>query len=194
MLLALIAGSALGTMPLPQFTARAIDVSQANVLVAMTAPAVAWADLTIDATGRLIACTVPVPSGSTLLDHVACARATKMARFAPARDEAGQPVAARVRQGFAVNRPLPAPDVDFALVVDRAPPGAVADLRVVADPSGKVETCAVDASSGSVQLDKVACAAVIGVVRSAVRDAAGTPIRAMSRVSVGFSTSAVSPK
>lgn len=194
MLLALIAGSALGSMPLPQYLPRAIDVSQASVLASTTAPAWTWADLTVDATGRLVGCSVASSSGTKLLDHIACERANRIARFAPARDEDGQPVAAVVRQGFAVNRALPAPEVDFALAVDRAPAGAVADLRVVVDPAGKVLTCAVEVSSGMAQLDAVACRSVIGLVRPVVREASGTPIRAMSRLSVGFSTGAVTPR
>jgi TonB family protein len=194
MLLALVAGSALGSMPLPQFAARTMDVSQASVLAATTAPMVTWADLFVDLSGRVDRCTIVVSSGSSLADRTACERAERMARFAPARDESGRPVAALVRQGFAVNRALPAADVDFALVVDRAPPGAVADLRIVADAAGKVETCAIETSSSSAPLDRAGCAAVTGVARPVVLDAAGAPVRAMSRVSVGFSTRAVSPK
>lgn len=51
-----------------------------------------------------------------------------------------------------------------------------------------------DRSSGSAALDQAGCTAVTGLVRPVVRDASGTPIRAISRVSVGFATSAVSPK
>lgn len=194
MLLALFAGSMMGAMPMAQFAPRMLDVSQASVLAATTAPMVTWADLFVDTAGRVDRCTIAVSSGSSLVDRVACDRAMRFARFAPARDEDGQPVAALVRQGFAVNRAMPPPEVDFALTVDRAPPGAVADLRVVADPAGKVLTCAVDGSSGVAQLDHIACQAVSGLVRPVVRDVSGAPVRAVARLSVGFATGAVSPK
>lgn len=194
MLLLVIAGAALGTMPVPQFAAKSMDVAYASVLADINAPMVTWADLTVDPSGQLVRCAVPAPSKSRLFDRVACDRATRFARFAPARDEAGQPVAALVRRGFAINGAVAVPDVDFGLAVDRAAPGTVADLRVVADAGGKVETCAVDRPSGSAALDRLACTALTGLVRPVVRDAAGTPVRAMSRVSVGFSTGAVSPK
>lgn len=194
MLLALLAGSALGTMPQPQFAPHVLDITQASVLADTTAPVVTWADLLVGLSGRVDVCTIAVSSGSSRVDETACARAARMARYTPARDEAGQPIAALLHQGFALNRSLPPPDLDFGLTVDRAPPGAVADLRVVADATGKVDTCAVDRSSGSAALDRAGCAAVIGVVRPVVRDASGVPVRAMARVSVGFATSAVSPK
>ncbi len=194
MLLALVAGSALGMMPEPRFAPRALDISQASVMADTIAPMLAWTDLFVDASGRVTGCRIVESSGSSRVDHAACDRALRMARFAPARDEAGQPVAALVHQGFAVNRPLPAPGVDFALAVDRAAPGAVADLRVVADPTGKVETCTVERSSGSAALDRAGCTALTGAVRPVVRDAGGTAVRAMALFSVGFATGTVSPK
>ena len=194
MLIALIAGSMMGTMPVAQFAPRMLDVSQASVLAATTAPMVTWADLFVDTAGRVGRCTTAVSSGSSLVDRVACDRAMRFARFVPARDEDGQPVAALVRQGFAVNRAMPPPEVDFALTVDRAPPGAVADLRVVADPAGKVLTCAIDRSSGVAALDTLACDAVFGVVRTVVRDASGVPVRGMSRASVGFVSGAIATR
>ncbi|QYE34944.1 MULTISPECIES: energy transducer TonB [Sphingosinicellaceae] len=192
--LTMIVGALLGAMPVPQFTPKMLDVSQASVLAATTAPMVTWVDMFIDTSGRVSRCTVAVSSGSSLVDKVACERAGRVARFTPARDEAGQLIAARVRQSFAVNRALPVSDVDFAMTVDRAPPGAVTDLRIVADPTGKVQTCAVAASSGVLQLDRLACGAVSDLVRPVVRDASGSPVRAVSLLSVGFATGPVTVK
>lgn len=186
MLLTLIAAAGLGAMPVPLFAPRAMDVSGASVLAAVTGPAWTRAELSVDATGNPTACDVVASSGSGLLDRVGCARAMKVARFAPARNEAGLPVAARVRQGFAVNALLPDDRaIDFAVAVDRRLPGAVpvADLRVVTDGGGKIVSCAVAASSGMRALDAVACRQVIGVVRTAVRQGPGPT---MSLVSVGF--------
>ncbi len=194
MLLIMIAGAMLGAMPVPQFAARTLDVSQASVLAATTAPMVTWADLFVDTSGHVDRCAIVVASGSALLDKVACERAGRFAHFSPARDEDGRPVAARIRQGFSVNRPVPAADIDFAMTVDHAPPHAVTDLRVVADQTGKVQTCAVDASSGVSQLDRLACGAVSDLVRPVVRDGSGSPVRAVSLLSVGFATGVVSPK
>jgi hypothetical protein len=199
MLLALLAGSALGSMPLPLYGARSMDVSGVPVLASLPGPAWIWADVTLDTAGKPVACTVASSSGSALLDRVACARATRAGRFAPARDEAGQPVAAVVRQAFAVNTPLPPEAVDFALPVKRARGAAaggvaVTDVRVVADPAGKVLTCAIDRSSGVAALDTLACDAVFGVVRTVVRDASGVPVRGMSRASVGFVSGAIATR
>lgn len=50
--------------------------------------------LRIDAAGRIAQCTVTQPSGSAALDQATCRLYQRRARFDPARDEAGNPVAA----------------------------------------------------------------------------------------------------
>jgi hypothetical protein len=52
MLLALLAGSALGSMPLPLYSARSMDVSGVPVLASLPGPAWIWADVTLDTAGQ----------------------------------------------------------------------------------------------------------------------------------------------
>lgn len=51
-------------------------------------------DVTIDANGRVSNCTVTASSGSDLLDQTTCKLYVRRARFTPALDEGGRPIAA----------------------------------------------------------------------------------------------------
>ncbi|MGI4876626.1 MAG: energy transducer TonB, partial [Janthinobacterium lividum] len=181
MILALIAASALGTMPVPLYTARAMDVSTSTSLDSIPGPEWVWVDVVVDAGGVPSRCDVASSSGSRRLDRVACERAMKTGHYEPARDEDGRPVAARIRQVFAVNSSLPEDrTIDFALSVSGPMASSdprVVDLRVVTDSAGKVASCAVTVSSHVPQLDRLACNAVSNATLAPVHDAGGTPIR-----------------
>ncbi len=56
--------------------------------------------MSIDAAGNLAECQVAQSSGNADLDAVTCALLRKRAKFAPARDASGQPVASKVAQNF----------------------------------------------------------------------------------------------
>jgi protein TonB len=53
-------------------------------------------ELDVAATGRITACRVAVSSGAAILDAATCRLLSSRARFAPARDGAGQAVAGTV--------------------------------------------------------------------------------------------------
>jgi periplasmic protein TonB len=53
--------------------------------------------VSLDAGGRVRACEVTASSGQALLDRATCGLYAKRARYAPALDEAGNPIGATVR-------------------------------------------------------------------------------------------------
>ena len=190
MLFALIAAAALGTMPVQidrQFwfnTARLPSTRRAY-----------WARtaLTVAADGLAVACTVTASSGERKLDVMVCAMPLHSARFQPARDPDGNPVAAIVEQEFAVNMAAPArpPErhVDYAVPIDRLPAQAnnpFVTLRIVIEPSGHIARCVVSGSSGNVALDALACPAIATVDVQPVRTAAGEAARAMRDLTIAF--------
>ena len=138
--------------------------------------------------------------GNRALDRVACDMLIRRARFTPARDPAGLPVAAVVRQDFTVNAPEgarragepaeTARRVDFALPVARLPqPGAVlvADLLLMTDAAGHVTACDVAATTGLAGLDRAACREMLTTSFAPARDHGGQAMPALRAVSVGFS-------
>jgi periplasmic protein TonB len=54
--------------------------------------------LTIDPSGRVVGCTIVHSSGSAVLDEATCKIMTRRARYTPAMDSNGQPVAGTITQ------------------------------------------------------------------------------------------------
>jgi len=195
---------ALATMPQPIGATLPGDLGAFSVLYSETRPARTRLDLTVDVSGQPVRCDVAMSDGMGLLDRTACDLLMHRAHFSPARDSAGTPVTAVVRQDFTVNRELgvrraggpaeTAREVDFALSVDHSPqPGAmmVADVLVMTDGSGHVTTCDVARSSGSAALDRLACRQMTTTAFTAGVDRQQHPVPALRAVSVGFTADPV---
>lgn len=59
-------------------------------------------------------------------------------------------------------------------------------LMLVAGSNGKVESCAVQRTSGLAALDDAACRAVTTAGIEPIKDASGTAVRAVQGIRVGF--------
>lgn len=90
----------------------------------------------IDAKGAVTGCTIVSTSGSAVLDAATCDAVRANARFAPARDAAGKPVASRWKQAtrWALPELPPMPIASFA---------SVARLDIAAD--GTLNGCTAEA-------------------------------------------------
>lgn len=190
MLLTLIAAVSLGSMPVEIDRQFWFDTSR---LPATKKPYYGEVALTVDATGRAVACRLVVASGVRRLDAMICTMPLKSAVFHPAVDPQGRAVAAVVERGFAVNMasppPPPAPPVDFAVPISRMPETATTPfvtLRMVTDSSGRVSDCLIVKSTGNRLLDQLACPAARTIDLPKIANSAGVTLRAMRDVSVGF--------
>ena len=197
----LLLALALATMPKPVGRPLPGDLGAYASLYAETKAAATRIDLTVDATGAPVRCEVTMSDGNRALDRVACDMLLRRARFTPARDAAGAPVAAVMRQDFTVNSQAAvrrwgdpadtARRVDFALPVASLPrPGDVltADLLLMTDVTGQVTTCDVATSTTHAGLDRAACRAMQATRFAPARDRDGKPVPALRQVSVGFTT------
>lgn len=90
------------------------------------------AKLWIDATGKVVSCTVTVSSGSVSLDRTTCKIALEKVSFTPATDRRGRPVAAAYTLPVRWVLPTDAPS---------APADAVVEMTVSIDSAGEVLAC-----------------------------------------------------
>ncbi len=189
---------ALATMPQPVGRPLPGDLGAYGALYGETRAAATRIDLTIDTAGVPVRCDVTQSDGSRALDRVACEFLMRRARFTPARDSDGVPVAAVMRQDFTLNRQeavrrfggpaVTARMVDFALPVVGLRPDAVlaADLLLMTDTTGHVTRCDIATSSAHAALDQAACREMMAMSFVAARDRDGRPVAALRQVSVGF--------
>lgn len=195
---------ALATMPQPIGATLPGDLGAFSVMFSETRQAKTRLDLTVDSSGQPVRCDVVMSDGMGLLDRTACDMLMHRAHFTPARDRAGAPVAAVVRQDFTVNRVIggrrvggpaeTAREVDFALPVDHLPQNAammVADVLVMTDATGHVTACDVARSSGSAALDRLACRQMTTTAFGAGVDRQQRPLATLRAVSVGFTAGPV---
>jgi TonB family protein len=78
-------GNPAGWITSADYPAGALRAKASGVLTFM---------LSIDTMGKVTGCTVTATSGNQLLDDTACQKLVERARFRPATDQAGQPIAA----------------------------------------------------------------------------------------------------
>jgi TonB family protein len=145
--------------------------------------------LSVTPEGRISDCRVTASSGSVLLDETTCRLMTERARFTPARDAAGNPVAdvktARLRW---VLPPPPPPvraqgNIPSFVRNDDYPPFALrrgeqgeVGFEIEISPVGRVTACRVLSSSGSYDLDERTCDLMrIRARFEPARDAQGNP-------------------
>lgn len=201
----LLLALALATMPRPIGTATDRDLTSSAALQTETRAAATQVELAVDTAGRPVRCDVTGSEGMRALDRAACDYLMRRARYIPARDASGALIAAVLREDFTVNRPSPglagpgglavARPVDFAVPVASLPRAAglsqaasafVVDVVLTTDVAGRVAACEIATSSRVGQLDRLACAQKAKTAFEPARDAAGTPVRALREVGVGF--------
>jgi len=194
MLSVLVAGSLLGTAPLstnPAMWQRLPD----HVRLEGSSPTPnIRVELTVDTNGDPIHCNVLQSDEAKGFDNRFCIVPMRHAHFRPARDEGGQTVVGVFSTDFRyrTDRGGHGPRwSDYTLTVSALPStrqfGTIA--RVVTDDRGRVETCAIDQSSGDARLDDLACRYTrSSLMLAAPFDRDGRPVRAMRLVSIGFST------
>ncbi|WP_162875447.1 TonB family protein [Sphingomonas crusticola] len=158
---------------------------------------VATVELTVDTQGQLANCRIAISTGWQELDDATCAMIRARARYAPARDDAGQPLAYVYRLRFrwvlpGSQPPTLPPDTELDLNVAAFPKDMVrpiAGLTFIVAPDGKIESCSVPErqSSGSPALDKAGCAAMSkSETFQPALDGDGRPMRFMRVQQVGF--------
>ena len=132
--------------------------------------------------GRVTRCDVTASSGSAALDRATCRIVAGRARFTPARDAAGNPVADVVASR--VHWALP-PATGLASYISardyprealrRREQGRV-EFELAVSPEGRVAGCRILASSGSAALDAQTCVIMTERPRlTPARDAEGRP-------------------
>ena len=156
--------------------------------------------LVIGPDGRVSRCEVTASSGSAALDSASCRILTARARYRPARDPQGSPIAGsdsgRVTWRLPLDNeegragvPMPHQSAfrlfnfrtlispgDYPASAFRARASGTSAVRVAIGTEGRVVACAVEEGSGSTALDLAACRIVSARARySPARDAAGDP-------------------
>lgn len=135
----------------------------------------------IGANGRVQACEITGSSGSAALDEGACQGMQRYARYDPARNSAGEPIASSTAQsvryvlpdgGWDANGFKPAIlingrdvrerifDEDFVSAIETAP-GDKALFALTIDPTGNPTGCGMIFSTGDGALDRETCAALM---------------------------------
>ncbi|WBO24656.1 energy transducer TonB [Sphingomonas abietis] len=96
--------------------------------------------LDIDADGAVARCTVTATSGSDELDQTACELLVRRARFSPAMDASGHPIAATYSSSVRWQIPQPAPipiaPVDIQVSFDVDPQGVVSNCTTTMTAQG----------------------------------------------------------
>ena len=153
-------------------------------------------DLMVDEVGRTVGCTITGPSGSAIVDQVACTSLIARARYSPARDARGQIVAQAIRGKLEWH-----PDSDSgnelrntADLAIRSPSvtqkQGIVPVKVVViyGQSGAIEQCVVIKPAPAARLNKQACAeASRPGTFTPVRDARGATTRGLREIEVVFS-------
>jgi TonB family protein len=138
--------------------------------------------LVVGPNGRVTRCDIMQSSGSRALDEGTCQILRRQARFTPARDAAGNPVADVVVSR--VNWELPTAaglatyisGRDYPLEAVRRREQGRVEFELTVAPDGRPSACRILASSGSAWLDEATCRIMRQRPRFApARDAAGRP-------------------
>jgi TonB family protein len=124
--------------------------------------------LVVDSTGKPESCHITWTSGFAQLDQYSCAAFLKRARFDPARDAKGQPIRAAYSNRFRWELPDSTngelvPAIDLLVEITKLPKGYAHPVltRVHFAKRGKPDACRVEAGSGNVAIDKLACEQVM---------------------------------
>ena len=138
---------------------RARDLPAINADAAVTT-----FDLTIDATGQPVGCTIIISSGSDSLDQTVCSAVLKRARFRPATDGNDSKVYSVRRdrviwvpQSSGGNSSFDAADLIVTTPELKADGEILVDALLSITENGDVSHCTVAESSGDTRLDQIAC-------------------------------------
>ncbi len=155
-----------------------------------------WFEVSVDSNGKPYACHVLVSSEVPSLDRISCAAMLSRGKFRPALDRSGQPLAGVYRrsahwtvEGRGAKKE---PEVDLTLSVSRLPADAkpLVVLKTVEAADASVDACAVEITSGSPQLDEIACGAVSQAkMPRPLQDPDGAPVRAVRSRRIAFQVS-----
>jgi len=151
--------------------------------------------LTVAPTGDVEGCRPINSSGFAPFDAKICA-AMKLRKLDPVKDNIGNPVYAVIEvhfqwsgdgRGEQITQSTPDVDLTIQHMPSGAPDHPVAQLAVVIDQNGKVESCQVSKPSGAPALDAVACKAGLAAagLEPAI-DNAGAKVRSVQSLNVGF--------
>ena len=156
-------------------------------------------DLTLDPSGQAIHCAVIVASGSVQLDRAVCVALLKRARFKPAVDAAGLPIASVFRDRVVWRPEASGPNYWFkgadilvsTPIIERRSK-KLAEILLTVSETGLIENCSVTKSVGNPSLDELACSvAKRENLLPAITDAQGTPVRGIRSLYVGFMPSSI---
>lgn len=137
----------------------------------------------VDPAGRVSDCKTVVSSGFDRLDELTCKLVTRRARFTPALDASGAPMAGRYTMAvrWEIDEREPMRALDFGW---KRPPEAVkrkergtAGFEVRISDNGTIASCRITRSSGFASLDAETCNRIqASDIRSLARDDTGNPI------------------
>jgi protein TonB len=129
--------------------------------------------LDVDASGVPVGCSVSQSSGRADLDDAACRLITERARFEPAKDRKGKPIAGTysnsVRWQIPRGHPVP-------------PPGELVTTYVV-EKDGTVSSCTVESAKGAFEAARSQMCDNVGTFDS-ISDADGKPVRKRIRTTM----------
>jgi len=144
--------------------------------------------------GLPVRCAITIPSANPYIDTEMCRQVRRRARFTPAHGPNGEPIFAVWSGnltlevvGAAAAAAVPA--FDRVLTVNHLPSGPAHPTTHLAElfgSDGKVEACNVIGSSGSAQLDDLACQSAIAPLP--LVDTAGHPVSAVVEQTLIFTT------
>ena len=153
-------------------------------------------DLMVDDKGTPVNCAITASSGSPVIDTVVCKSLMERARYSPARDSTGKPIAQAIR-GRLEWHPDTSGQNEHRITADlsvktpalaRNAASVSVRLVVIYDPAGAVEQCIVIKPGRPAKFNKEACtAAVRQGVFPPVKDATGQTTRGLREIEVLFS-------
>lgn len=154
-------------------------------------------ELTVDTSGRVIACRVVNATARNPIDNIFCQIPLARAHFTAALDEQGRPIVGIFVRNFysRFDQHSHGPvwtDYELAVRGIAIKSTTTSVLRIVVDNRGQVESCVPQMSSGSLNLDSLACSYTSKMQFPPVMDDANIPVRALRMATVGF-TSASQP-
>jgi hypothetical protein len=155
-----------------------------------------WFEVSVDGDGKPYACHVLVSSEVPSLDRISCAAMLARGKFRPALDRSGQPLAGVYRrsahwtvEGRGAKKE---PEADLTLPVSRLPDDAkpLVVLKTVEAADASVDACEVEVTSGSPQLDAIACRAISQTkMPRPLLGRDGAPVRAVRSRRIAFQAS-----
>ena len=136
--------------------------------------------LDVDKSGVPTKCTVVTSSGAALLDNATCARLMERARFKPARDASGRPLA----DSYSGRMMWRLPDPDETRPLPPMPYNMV--VTFVVEPDGMVSQCEAILNGTAMPSPNYCTTSLQGNRVTVQRDATGTPVRQKIRMTTRF--------